>query len=446
MFRLPEEEPGSPSRFSSYNIFKLSILKEFKESLFSYISDRGSLFSFYGNSIKILFRRLNFVKSSIFQKFYWGRGNLYKPLLTVLVVSIFSFSFIMIWILSGSPFSRHIKIQSLSSQKPTISRSILSSSEGNTNSLSLTKAKVGTSYGLVNWYKVQPNDTIESIAKKFNTTSSVIEWSNNLSGKNIYVGEELNIIPISGITYVVQPKDTLESIAQKFNVSVNEIEDWNLLNNSEVAKGQLSSGETIFIPNAIIQGSQTQSTSTSSNTNQTSNNFSNFSSDLVNSSVSVKTGQENPSLYYYSQLNPSWANVRLGYSGYTISEVGCLITDIAMVGKYYGYNINPASIAENPGNFSGPLFNWNGLGIFNVDPLGNLYGGYVNWSEVNSELLSGHPVIVSIDYDYHYVLLTSILSNGEYVMNDPARGSGLIFNNYYSTSSVTQAILFTPRG
>ena len=446
MFNL--EDKDSARRFSVFQSLKdialLSIFEEFVSSISSYYSDRKIIFSYFNYRIKKLSKKLNFIKSSVFQKFYWGRGSLYKPIFTLLLISIFAFSFYMIGFLYNIGGAKHIKVATLSAN--AYSKGIISSSSALPSNT--TKSKISADYGLVNWYKVEPGDTLASIAKKFNTSVSVIQWSNNLKTTNIYTGEALNIIPISGITYTVAPGDTLASIASKFSTSTTEIEDWNLLNNSTIATSPLTTGEVIFIPNAIISTPVSQnSTNNNGGISQTptvASNFSNFSNTYIKSNISAKTAPILPQDYYYSQTNPAWAYTRLGYSGYDIAEVGCLVSSVAMIAKYYGYNITPQDIAQNPGNFSGPLFNWNGLGIFNVIPLGSLYGGYVNWTQINSELASGHPIVVSVDYAYHYVVLIKQLANGEYLMNDPAHGPNLIFNDYYSPSSVTQAVLFTP--
>ncbi len=421
MFKLEDKDSPRVIPKIPYSI-RFSLLSEFKESFLSYIYDRKVLISYYIFRVKKISKKVNLAKSNIYQKFYWGRGSLYKPSLMFLILFMFMFSFSMVWLSSGN--QKQVKVQKLNLS--TASRSVLTDETSLPSNV--TSSKITSGYGLINWYKVKPGDTLQSIASKFNISASVLAWSNNIKNNDIYTGEALNIIPVSGITYTVKAGDTLQSIASKYQTTVSQIQDWNLLNNANIMASSLPSGETIFIPNAVIPSQ--------------SPNYS-YAVNYTRSFASLSSS--NPTSFYFSQGNPAWAGVRLGYSGYNISEVGCLITDIAMVGKFYGYNITPQSIASNPANFDGPLYNWNGLGIFNVTPLGSLFGGYVNWNEINTSLAQNHPVVVSIDYDYHYVLLTSRLSNGEYVMNDPARGSGLIFNNYYSTSTVTQAVLFTPR-
>ncbi len=69
-------------------------------------------------------------------------------------------------------------------------------------------------------YKVVQGDTLYSLGKVFNTTSSAIMKDNGLSGTTIYPGQVLNV---PGTTYTVQAGDTLYGIAKKFGVSVDTL-------------------------------------------------------------------------------------------------------------------------------------------------------------------------------------------------------------------------------
>ena len=65
-------------------------------------------------------------------------------------------------------------------------------------------------------YRVKKNDSILSIAKKFNTTASKIKQLNNV--ETVVEGERL-VIEETGGSYVVGPFETLESISKKFNIN-----------------------------------------------------------------------------------------------------------------------------------------------------------------------------------------------------------------------------------
>lgn len=89
-------------------------------------------------------------------------------------------------------------------------------------------------------YTVAKNDSLYSIAKKFNTTVSEIERLNNLDNINLSIGQELKI-PSNyngSVTYTVQSGESLYSIAKKFNTTVDEIKRKNGLTSNMLSIGQ----------------------------------------------------------------------------------------------------------------------------------------------------------------------------------------------------------------
>ncbi|HSX24649.1 MAG TPA: C39 family peptidase [Candidatus Andersenbacteria bacterium] len=126
----------------------------------------------------------------------------------------------------------------------------------------------------------------------------------------------------------------------------------------------------------------------------------------------------------YNQLN---YYDTLGYSPYTVHDYGCFITSMAMVATYYGHHITPSQIANHP--------SWFTRGGYAVT--GAIAGGIglsiqdkraVDWSVVDDELRTGHPVIVSIylpqvgainsDGSSHFIVLQG-KSGNSYLMQDP---------------------------
>lgn len=79
-------------------------------------------------------------------------------------------------------------------------------------------------------YTIQPGDTISSIAQKFNLSIQTILWENNLTAYSILrPGQELKILPLSGVTHKIKKGDTIESIAKKYQASTEDILDFNNL-------------------------------------------------------------------------------------------------------------------------------------------------------------------------------------------------------------------------
>lgn len=88
-------------------------------------------------------------------------------------------------------------------------------------------------------YKVRKGDSISSIAKMFGVSANTIIWAN---GKTVKEGDDLTILPVSGIKYTVKKGDTVASIAKRFSANVDEIVQFNDLGD------QLIVGTEIIIP------------------------------------------------------------------------------------------------------------------------------------------------------------------------------------------------------
>ena len=89
-------------------------------------------------------------------------------------------------------------------------------------------------------YTVKSGDTLYGIAKKYNTTVSVLKSLNNLTSDILRIGQILNI-PISDnyINYVVMQGDTLYGIALRYNTSVNTLMSLNNLTSDLLRIGQV---------------------------------------------------------------------------------------------------------------------------------------------------------------------------------------------------------------
>src|SRR5207253_9494038 len=80
-------------------------------------------------------------------------------------------------------------------------------------------------------YTVEKGDTVSTVAKKFSTkdnqiSENTIRWANDLNGDNLNVGDTLKILPVSGIAHKVEPGDTVYSIAKKYDTNPQNIVDW----------------------------------------------------------------------------------------------------------------------------------------------------------------------------------------------------------------------------
>ncbi|MEH6566512.1 MAG: LysM peptidoglycan-binding domain-containing protein [Halopseudomonas sp.] len=97
-------------------------------------------------------------------------------------------------------------------------------------------------------YRIQPGDSLWSIARAHGTTVNRIKHYNDLSGNALSVGSTL-MLPGNGednrsVTYTVRSGDSLSAIAARFNVQVDNIRSWNKLERYLKPGQQL----TLFVP------------------------------------------------------------------------------------------------------------------------------------------------------------------------------------------------------
>jgi murein DD-endopeptidase MepM/ murein hydrolase activator NlpD len=96
-------------------------------------------------------------------------------------------------------------------------------------------------------YIVEKGDTISGIAQKFNISIETILWANSLSKRSVLKpGQELIILPVSGIMHLVKRGETLSWIAKVYKADIEEIISFNNLN----PDGKIFVGDLLIIPGA----------------------------------------------------------------------------------------------------------------------------------------------------------------------------------------------------
>ncbi len=96
----------------------------------------------------------------------------------------------------------------------------------------------------ISTYTVREGDTLSGIALMFDVSPNTIKWANDIPPSGtIRVGQQLTILPVTGVRYTVKKGDTLATIAKKYSADTSEIANYNGI------EGALAVGEVIIIPN-----------------------------------------------------------------------------------------------------------------------------------------------------------------------------------------------------
>jgi len=98
-------------------------------------------------------------------------------------------------------------------------------------------------------YIVQTGDTIKSVADQFGITPDTVAAANSLS-KNAALknGQDLVILPVSGVIHVVRAGDTIGTIAKTYKASADDI----IAFNSLAGEGDIYIGDILIIPGGVM--------------------------------------------------------------------------------------------------------------------------------------------------------------------------------------------------
>lgn len=109
-------------------------------------------------------------------------------------------------------------------------------------------SEFGARQGIIE-YVVQPGDTVNSLAERFDVSANTILWANNLkAGSKITPGQKLIVLPVSGVLYEVKKGDTLGAIALTHKGSAAEIIAFNELS----GEGDIFVSDMLVIPDGVM--------------------------------------------------------------------------------------------------------------------------------------------------------------------------------------------------
>lgn len=99
-------------------------------------------------------------------------------------------------------------------------------------------------------YVVRSGDTITAIAKSFGVSVNTILWANSISDiRALQVGDQLIILPVSGVRHEVKKGETVSAIAQRYRAGIEDILGFNGLAPDE----RLAVGSVVIIPNGELR-------------------------------------------------------------------------------------------------------------------------------------------------------------------------------------------------
>ena len=102
-------------------------------------------------------------------------------------------------------------------------------------------------------YKVQTGDTVSVIAQKFGVSTDTIRWANNLKTlKSIKTGQELKILPVTGIAHKVKRGETVWSIAKRYSTGSQGIVDFPFNTFVDDEKFTLAVGQLLIVPDGVM--------------------------------------------------------------------------------------------------------------------------------------------------------------------------------------------------
>src|SRR3990170_5411811 len=101
-------------------------------------------------------------------------------------------------------------------------------------------------------YTVQNGDTLSGVAKRFGIDEDTIKWQNNLQSDYINVGDQLEILPVSGVAHKVARGDTVYTIAKRYTANAQAIADFPFNDFANPQTFSLVEGQILIVPDGVM--------------------------------------------------------------------------------------------------------------------------------------------------------------------------------------------------
>lgn len=105
-------------------------------------------------------------------------------------------------------------------------------------------------------YAVEKGDTLSTIAKKFEISTDTIRWANDLSGDSLTIGDELKILPVTGISHKVSKGESVYTIAKKYDTNPQQIVDFPFNDFANPETFSLVEGQMLIVPDGVKPSEQ----------------------------------------------------------------------------------------------------------------------------------------------------------------------------------------------
>ena len=147
-------------------------------------------------------------------------------------------------------------------------------------------------------YIVQEGDSLWSIAVKYDIDIDTIVWTNDIKSALIQPGQDLFILPVSGVMHLVEGGDTVDKLAEKYKTTAEKIVAFNDLGGESIFEGEI-----LIIPDGQMPFySEVQPVYSSGLVGLSTNNFYGQSHDFPDGQCTWWVAQK--------RAIPSWGNAK----------------------------------------------------------------------------------------------------------------------------------------
>lgn len=93
-------------------------------------------------------------------------------------------------------------------------------------------------------YSIKSGDTLYSLSNRFGINIDTLVWANDISRRSyLQPGDQLKILPVSGVLHKVSTGDTVGEIARAYNAEIEDIIEFN-----DIQGGGIQVGQQLIVP------------------------------------------------------------------------------------------------------------------------------------------------------------------------------------------------------